>query len=263
MPKVSVIMSVRNGEAYLKACIDSILGQTFGDFEFIIIDDASTDASAVLIDEYTLADDRVRLVGNKENLGLTKSLNIALKKARGEYIARMDADDISFPERFDKQVKFLDENPDYGVVGAFAQVIDDKGDKVVGFENWIEETDNKTIQKELIKWNVIVHPLAMVRRSVIEKVGGYDESFKYAQDYDLWLRIAMISKIHNLPEFLLNYRMSKESITASRNKLQAKCAFRARLNAIKRGQYSLFSGIYLLWPLVRSVLPKKVTDFYK
>ncbi len=236
-------MSVHNGEAYLKACIDSILGQTFDDFEFIIVDDASADATAVLLDEYTRADIRVRLVTNKENLGLTKSLNIAIRKAQGEYIARMDADDISFPERFEKQVDFLDKNPEYGVVGAWAKVIDEKGEIIDEFA-W--ETDSKTLKRNLIKWNPIIHSLAMIRKSVLDDAGLYDENFRYAQDYELWFRISRLSKMANIPDFLMSYRVSGKSITSSKNHEQAKCYMRAQWRAIKSGQYSPLNAVYLI-----------------
>lgn len=262
-PKVSVLMSVYDGDRFLRESIESILSQTFTDFEFIIVNDASTDKTADILKAYSFRDPRIKIITNKTNLGLTKSLNIGIKESTGEYIARMDSDDISLPERIEKQVKFLDENKDHGVVGALVYAIDETGKRIDGFKNWIHEIDNKTIQKKLIKRNVVVHPLAVVRKSTLDLVGGYDESFRYAQDYDLWFRIAMISKIHNLPEFLMNYRMSNSSITTSKNKHQAQCAFRARLNAIKRGQYSIFSSIYLLWPIFRIFLPKKLIDFYK
>ncbi len=260
MPKVSVIMSVRNGEAYLKACIDSILGQTFGDFEFIIVDDASTDASAVLIDEYTLADDRVRLVGNKENLGLTKSLNIALKKARGEYIARMDADDIAFPERFEKQVKFLDENKDYGLVGSWAELINEKSE-TIGEQRYPTKYEN--LSKSLIRFNPFFHSSIMMRKSSLDTAGFYNEDWKYAQDYELFFRLNRISKLSNLPENLLKSRVSENSITRKKNTEQAKFALRARWEAIKRGDYSWFSIIYLSRPLASMILPYSIRKFLK
>lgn len=260
MPKVSVIMAVKNGERFLREAVESILVQTFTDFEFIIIDDGSADKTADMLKAFSYKDPRVKIITNAHNVGLTKSLNIGLRVARGEYIARMDADDVAMPERFEKQVKFLDEHADIGVVGAWAKVVDDSGVEVDRFD-W--ETDARIVKKNLIKWNNIIHSLAMMRRSVIDKVGGYDESFQYAQDYDLWLRIAVANKLCNLPEFLLYYRMSNVSITANKNNKQALCALRARWNAIKRGQYSPFAIVYLLRPIASIVFSRKLKDFYK
>jgi glycosyltransferase involved in cell wall biosynthesis len=259
-PKVSVVMSVYNGALYLREAIDSILNQTFKDFEFIIINDYSSDNSEEILKEYAEKDKRVKVITNKFNLGLTKSLNIGIKESQGRYIARMDADDIAYPERLQKQINFLENNLDYGVVGAFAKVINDKGESVDNFE--YEETDRE-IKNSLIKWNSIIHPLAFMRKSVLNKVCGYDESFKYAQDYDLWLRLSKKTKFINLPEYLLYYRISDKSITGSKNKEQALCAMRARWNAIKNGYYSPLNVIFLLRPLMSILLPKTLKQMYK
>lgn len=259
-PKVSVIMSVYNGEKFLRDSIESILNQTFNDFEFIIIDDCSTDKTADIIKTYSYRDPRIRIITNEQNLGLTKSLNIGINESRGEFIARMDSDDVTLPERFEKQVRFLDENKDYGVVGAWAKVIDDLGVEVDEFD-W--ETDDKTIRKNLIKWNSMIHPLAMIRKDILEKVGMYSENLRYAQDYDLWFRVAKVSKLANLPEFLLKYRISNKSITASKNKEQSLCALKARWCAIKSGLYSPIYIVYLARPILGMILPKKLKDFYK
>ena len=245
-------MAVHNGEKYLKESIDSVLNQTFGDFEFIIIDDASTDASAVLIDEYTLFDDRVRLMRNITNLGLTKSLNLAIKKAQGEYIARMDADDIAFPERFERQVKYLDSNMDYGVVGSWAKVIDTNS-QIIGQLKY--PVNNNELKNVLIKYNPFIHSTLMIRKSILEKTGLYNENWKYAQDYELLFRIASNLKVANIPEFLLQSRVDQNSITRKKNKAQAKLALLARWEAIKRGDYSFVSVVFLLRPIASILLP--------
>jgi glycosyltransferase involved in cell wall biosynthesis len=140
MPRISVVMSVYNGEKYLRQAIESILQQTYTDFEFIIIDDGSTDSSREIIQSYD--DKRIRLVINEQNIGLTKSLNKGIRLAKGEFIARMDADDISLPQRFEKQVAYLDSHPEVGVLGTYANIIDHRG-KIIN--NIIFPTEHETI----------------------------------------------------------------------------------------------------------------------
>ena len=259
-PKVSIIMSVYNGEEFLHDSVESILSQTFTDFEFIIIDDKSTDKTSDILKGYSFKDPRIKIITNEKNLGLTKSLNIGIKESSGEYIARMDADDISYPERLQKQFDFMENNLDYGVVGAWAKVIDNKGNIVDNFE--YEETD-KEIKTSLIKWNSIIHPLVLIRKDILSKVNGYDESFKYAQDYDLWLRLSKETKFVNLPEYLLYYRISNKSITRSKNKEQALCAMRARWNSIKNGFYGPLNIVFLIRPLLSVIIPKSLRQKYK
>ncbi len=253
-------MAVYNGEQYIKSSIDSILNQTFGDFEFIIIDDASTDATAVLIDEYTLADDRVRLMRNPSNLGLTKSLNIGIHKSKGEYIARMDAGDTSEPERFAEQVMFLDKNKDHVLVGAWAYTIDEHSKRIGEMRN---ATDSDCVKKMLIRHNPIVHSSIMVRKSSLERVGNYDESWKYGQDYELYFRLMNVGKLANIPKYLVSYRLSTNSITRKKNSEQIKLALKARAKAIREGQYSFFSYIYLLVPMLGLILPYRFKEFIK
>lgn len=259
-PKVSIIMAVYNGERYLKESINSILGQTFGDFEFIIVDDASADATAVLLDEYTRADERVRLVTNKENLGLTKSLNLALQKARGEYIARMDAGDTSELERFAKQVEFLDKNLDHVLIGSWAYLFNENSEKVGVMDN---ETDSISIKKALIRHNPIVHSSIMVRKDILEKAGFYNETWQYAQDYELYFRLMKFGNLANLPEHLVSYRLSPNSITRKKNNKQISFAIQARVKAIREGQYGILSYLWLIRPMLGLVLPYKLKELIK
>jgi glycosyltransferase involved in cell wall biosynthesis len=219
-PKISVVMSVYNCEKYIKEAIYSILNQNFGDFEFIIINDGSTDKTREIIEEYK--DERIKVINNK-NKGLTKSLNEGIELAKGEYIARMDADDISLRERFEKQVEFLDFNTDIYMCGTWAEFIDENGVFLKDFKRPITD---KEIKKELLFHNPFIHSSVMIRKSVFDKVGLYNESFRYAQDYELWTRVVAKLKTANLPEALLKYRVLKESITKSKN-------FKVRLLGIK------------------------------
>lgn len=213
--KVSIIMSVYNGEKYLAEAIESILNQTFRDFEFIIINDNSTDNSLKIIRRYQQKDKRIKLVNNSQNIGLTKSLNIGLKIAKGKYIARMDADDISLPMRLQIQVSFLEENPQIFLVGTGAIKINELSQETGRFK----PTISKKILKQKIKiTNCIYHPTIMFRNT-----GDYlyNEKFKYAQDYDLYLRLIFNRmEILNMDNYLLKYRSHKESISQDKLKTQ-------------------------------------------
>lgn len=199
--RVSILMSVYNGEKYLKQAVDSILGQTFGDFEFIVVDDASTDGTAAVLDSY--ADVRIVRVKNAERTGLANSLNKGLSIAQGEYIARQDADDFSLPNRLEHEVKFLDEHPDIGLVGTACFQFSDSG---MGEGLCKMPTDDQEIQYELLMRNCFIHGSVMARRSILHQVSGYNGEFLAAQDYDLWLRLAEVTRLANLPEPLYRWR---------------------------------------------------------
>ena len=209
-PTISVVMTVFNGHRYLWAALDSILDQTFGDFEFLVIDDGSQDESPGILQDYCKRDRRIRLI-SRPNKGLTKSLNEGLQLARGKYIARMDCDDISLPTRFEKQVKFLDEHAEHVVVGCRCMLIDPEG-------HWICEKpdivlEHEQIDEALLKMSwPIVHPAAMIRADALKRIGGYDERYRTNQDHDLFLRLAEVGKLANLPEVLLLYRQHFESV---------------------------------------------------
>jgi len=175
IPSVSVIMSVYNGERYLREAIDSILTQTYTDFEFVIINDASTDASSGILAKYATHDSRIILLQNDTNLGLTKSLNIGLRLARGRYIARQDADDISLPHRFERQVRYLDEHPETMLLGAQCLLIDAQGMPIADRSHF--PTTEMTIRWYLLADNAIAHPTVLFRRSLIETTAlCYDTS---------------------------------------------------------------------------------------
>jgi len=207
-------MPVYNSELYLRQAVESVLRQTYTDFEFIIIDDASTDSCAAILQEYR--DERIRYAANKQNIGVTRSLNRALGLAQGEYIARMDADDISLPERFATQVSFLDTHPEIGVLGTAARLIDNEG-KAFGEVRYPGEHG-------YLRWilcffeNPIIHPSVMMRKSMIEQITGYDETRRTAQDFHLWCRLAKITHLANLPDVFLSIRKHDASVSARRMK---------------------------------------------
>lgn len=227
-PRVTVLMSVYNGERYLNEAVDSILAQTFTDFEFLIIDDASTDRTPEILRGYD--DPRIRIVTNEENLGLTKSLNKGLALARGEYIARMDADDISLPERLEKQISFLEKNLEIGVLGTAVQYIDEYG-KPLQILNWPQK--DTLIKWQLCFMNPIAHPSAIIQRELLTKSGGYDEKVIFAQDYDLWVRLSPITHFGNHKDILLYLRKTRENISFTKYHEQKKFSHLISKRAIK------------------------------
>ena len=206
-PKVSVIMSVYNGEKHLREAIDSILNQTLKDFEFIIVNDGSTDRTSEILQSYH--DSRIKITSNKENIGLTKSLNKALKLAKGEYIARQDADDISLPERLEREVSFLDKNKDVGLLGSSWHTINTDGKKT--------GISKSTSGRHAVHF--MCHGTTLIRKNCLEEIGLYREIFGYAQDYDLWLRIADKFEVRNISKPLYKLRVYRNSISLSK-KLQ-------------------------------------------
>lgn len=253
-------MSVYNGESKLVESIESILSQTYTDFECIIVDDRSTDGTAGILADYAQKDTRVKIITNEINLGLTKSLNKAIKTATGVYIARMDAEDTSEPTRFAKQVAFLETHPEHGLVGSWVYLIDESSHKIGAMKY---PTEHGVLKKFLIKHNPFVHSSIMMRRSVLDTAGLYDETWKYAQDYELFLRLSKYTKIANIGEHLASYRMSPQSITRQKNKEQVMFAIRARSKAIREGQYSIWAYRFLLKPFIGYLLPYEFKQMIK
>lgn len=226
-PLVSVVMSVYNSERYLRESVESILSQTFTDFEFIIIDDGSVDKSNSILQSFT--DPRIKVLSNNKNLGLIVSLNKGFDEAKGKYIARMDADDVSLPERLQKQVKFLDTNPGIGVVGTWIRSFDDRLGHILKFP-----TDQKIIKAWLLFDNTFAHPSAMLRRSFLKSYHlHYDPNFKHVEDYDLWVRSSRFFDIATIGEVLLLYRRHENSISSSNRSNQINKTNEIRLRQLK------------------------------
>ncbi len=206
MPKISVIMPVYNTpEGYLREAIESILNQTYGDFEFIIIDDGSTNNAADIIHSYQ--DERIKYVKNEKNLGIIKSLNKGLELMQGEYMARTDSDDISLPDRFEKQVKFLDENPNISILCSYFQWF--PKDRVIKAPTEDEDIKNNL----LICSNVIGHSTVMERTDFIRKFDlKYNNEFTYCEDYRFWLNAIDKAEFACIPEILVKYRIHEGSI---------------------------------------------------
>ena len=203
-------MAVRDGERHLRESVESILGQTYRDLELLVVDDASTDASRAIVRSY--GDPRVRVLVNEHNLGLTASLNRGLAVARGRYIARQDADDVSDRSRLERQVELLQRRPAITLVASHHRRIDDEGrhggDRIV-------PTEPLDIRWRLLFLNAFTHSSVVFRRDVVRALGGYDDRFRYAQDYELWSRLARGHALAAVPEVLVAYRRSSGSMTAT------------------------------------------------
>jgi glycosyltransferase involved in cell wall biosynthesis len=229
-PRISILMSVYNSPTFLSDAINSILSQTFEDFEFLIIDDGSNDQTSKILGVQN--DKRIRIITNHHNIGLTHSLNKLLKLAQGEYIARMDADDISLPRRLEYQVDFLDKHPDTGLVGCNYYEIDEN-DNVI--KDCKPPSENLVLKWSLLFQNAFCHSATMFRQQCLSQAGNYDEQLSYAQDYDLWLRIAQNNSIHNLDLFLHKWRRNKTSgISETCYHPQQESATQTSHNAIRR-----------------------------
>ncbi|TDE46047.1 glycosyltransferase family 2 protein [Flavobacterium rhamnosiphilum] len=223
-PKITVLMPVYNCELYIKEAVDSILSQTFDDFEFLIIDDASTDKTVGIIKTYN--DSRIKLIEKIVNTGYTNSLNYGLTIAHGEYIARMDGDDISLPTRFEKQVNFLDANTEVVVCGTLYSIIG--SGKVVKYPEAHEQ-----IKLGMLKENCIVHPSVMMRKQLLDEFSIiYDITKEPAEDYDMWVQLISLGKFYNIQEALLNYRFHEFQVSVKRTDQQKKVAIDTRLKLL-------------------------------
>ena len=219
-PEVTVLMAVYNGEHFLREAIDSILNQTYTDFEFLIVNDASNDRTSEILLSYT--DHRIKIINNEKNHGLTRALNKGLSIAKGKYIARQDADDISHRQRFEKQVAFLQSNPRVVLLGTQARIIDEKS-RVYKNQGETKALSHKAILYQFLFENPFIHTSVMFRKNIIyDELKGYNETFVYNQDFELWSRVIKHYEVSNLSEMLVDFRNNSQSITkVSDQKLKA------------------------------------------
>ncbi len=206
-PDISVVMSVYNGEKYLREAIKSILNQTFKDFEFIIVNDGSTDKSLEIIKSYN--DPRIVFI-DQENKGLAAALNVGIKAAKGKYIARMDADDISYSERLKKQIEFMENHPEYVAIGSWANYITDDGEYLYMCKMPIESL---SLKSSLPYECPFIHSSVSMRTEIVRAVGGYKDvgRYFYQEDILLWIDLSRIGKFYNILEPLLNFRITPSS----------------------------------------------------
>jgi glycosyltransferase involved in cell wall biosynthesis len=210
-PRVSVVMPAHNAARFLCVAIDSILAQADADLELVIVDDGSTDATAGLAVGYARRDRRVQFLAQPWQ-GTAVALNRGIAAAAGEYIARMDADDVALPTRFGRQCAFLDANPAVSVVGSFVELIDAAGR--VG-RTRVYPTNSSDIVRGFLSKNPLCHPSVMMRRSAVVAAGGYDPRYRSAQDLQLWLRMSAVHTFANIPAVLLQYREHPGQVTAT------------------------------------------------
>lgn len=220
-------MSVYNGEKYLREAIESILNQTFRDFEFIIVNDGSTDKTEDILDECAKKDSRIRIIKNEKNIGLTKSLNKAIRAAKGKYIARMDADDISLPERLKAQMLVMEKRKKNGVIGCDVIIIDEDGNEIkkvmiprINLNNYLK------------KKNCLAHGSLFILKKTLQDVGNYNDKMFFAQDYDLLLRISTKYDISFARDFLYKLRRTKDSISHKKHYSQLLYTAIAKANFI-------------------------------
>lgn len=259
MPAVSVIMGIYNGEKYMKRAIESILQQSFEDFELIICNDASTDGTEEILNMFAQKDGRIKVIKNKRNRRLAASLNACIRKASGEYIARMDDDDVSLPERLERQVAFLKAHEEYALVGAGAERFDENG-------AWgtLMCREKPTLEQCFEKVQFI-HPTTMIRRHVLEQVGGYSERRENyrTEDYDLWCRIYEKGyRGYNLQEVLLKYYESENSIKR-RKKRHRLDLIRNKFYWRKRLGLPFRYNAYVYLEICKLLIPNRVLLLYR
>jgi len=232
-PGVSVVMPVYNAERWLPEAVDSILRQSADDLELLIVDNGSTDRGPELANDYARRDGRIRVLFEPRR-GLSRALNRGLEAARGALVARLDADDLAAPDRLERQAAFLAAHPDVGLVGSWAVEIDDRG-RPVGQRT--PETRSEILSLMLGRCNPFIHSSVMLRTDLVRELGGYRPAFEAAEDYDLWLRIAEVSRVANLPEALVSYRIHGGGVSRKDPLRQAFSVRLAKTAAAARRQY--------------------------
>lgn len=242
LPALSVIMSVYNGAAHLYACVQSILQQDYADFEFLIVNDGSTDESGAILRGLAKSDNRIRLI-ERENRGLVVSLNELIALAKAPLLARMDSDDIAMPHRFSAQITHLAHHPEIGILGSNTHDIDESGLIIGATDDYpLDPVKTRTLLKD---GPPVCHPSVTMRTALVRKLGGYRPAFRHAEDYDLWLRASLHADIANLPQRLLLYRRSPQQISRKHAAEQAKAAAIAWLDHVRccEGKESLFDDV--------------------
>ena len=210
-PLLSVLMPVFNSERFVSEAIESILNQSFKDFEFLILDDASADKSIEIIKDYEKKDPRIKVFQNEKNLGVVESRNKLINLAKGRYIAWIDSDDIALENRFEEQIKFLDEHSEIGLVGTYPIIIDENG-KETG--KWLFETDPQKLKIELFFHSPFLSSSVIIRKNCLPQ-NFYDPRFPVSEDFDLYSKISEHSETANIPEFLVKYRINSKGLSKS------------------------------------------------
>ncbi len=248
-PRISVVMSVYDGERWLREAVDSVLGQTLADFELLVIDDGSTDGTGEILQSY--GDPRLRVV-RQPRAGLTISLNRGVRLTAAPLVARLDADDVALPERFSRQVAFLDRHPEVGLLGTGCRDVDPAG---CALRTYRPPEADPDIRRALIRRNPFVHSSVMMRRQSLEAAGFYDEALRVAQDYDLWVRMSRVTRLANLPEPLALRRLTPGMISRARDTERLRAELFIKRRALRSGGYPAWCAVYLLKPLLALAVP--------
>jgi len=207
-PELSIIMPVYNSVDFIAEAVESVLSQTFTDFELIVIDDASTDGSDKILNGFK--DDRIKHYTNDENQGIVYSRNLGLKEARGNFIAQFDSDDVALPDKFEKQINYLKKNPEFGMIGSWVRMIDEAGNSLR--QSWKLPAKPKLIPSIMLFRNYFVQSTIVARKEALPDE-GYRIGFDVVEDYKMWVEIARKYKVWNMPEYLVNYRVHGSSAT--------------------------------------------------
>lgn len=234
VPLISVIMPAYNAEAYIERAIKSVLNQTCGDFELIIIDDGSSDKTPEIIKKYKKKDRRIKVIRNTNNLQIAHCLNKGAMLARGDFIARMDADDVSYPKRLELQYALFKKNVKVAIVGADMVIIDKKGRPL--FKREYPQSDHE-LKKVMFRYSPFAHPVIMMKKRVFKEFGGYDTKMVPCEDIDLWFKIGSKYQFANIPHPLLKYTLIQSSNSNKSLRMLELLTFKTRLNAIIKYGY--------------------------
>ncbi len=254
---VTTIMPVYNGECYISQALTSVLEQTYTNQEILVINDASTDSTRQILDNFCMRDSRIRVIENTLRLRVVKSLNIGLKHAEGDLIARIDADDIWMPEKLELQVKMFKEDMDLHLLGTAKYIIDDSG-SLISQKNYFPYYSDKDIKQNIHKANLFTHSSVMFRRSMVEKFGFYDEDFLNSEDYEYWLRVTNKVKVGIINKSLVKYRLHSKSVTSLRIQEQMYYAIKARFRYAKYYGIKGFFSKYFLKEVLQLLLPIQI-----
>jgi glycosyltransferase involved in cell wall biosynthesis len=250
VPAVSVLVCVHDGALTIAQAVASVLAQTDGDLELIVVDDGSTDATPALL--AAVDDPRLR-VQRQSRSGLTRALNRALALARAPLVARLDADDVALPERLERQRAFMAAHPDVGLLGTAAREEDPAGTPVRVVR---PPTHDLLLRRALIRANPFVHSSVMMRRDLVVRAGGYDESLDVAQDYDLWMRLAALTRLANLDEVLVVRQLGPRRVSIEREEERLRTEARVRWRAVRSGAYPPWCALFALRPALALALPR-------